>query len=81
MCSQFGNMLVLAAAYNHGKLKHYVPEEKLRSLLDRTIAFLNYHAPISQTCKIDSRILERIRQRLFPFQEISIAVDNGHVPT
>lgn len=65
MCSQFGNVLVLAATYRHERLKRYVPRDRLRSLLDRTIAWLGRLAPISQTCKADCLILQRIQNSLF----------------
>lgn len=79
-CSQFGNLLVLAATYTHEKLKVYVPEDKLRYLLDRTITFLDRLAPISQTCKADCWILRRIRQWVFQTKDPGTAVEEVDVP-
>ena len=77
--SQFGNMLVLAATYQHEKLRCYVPRDKLVSLLDRTIASLSQLGAISQTCKADCWILRRIRDRMFPAVDPSSNV-NGINP-
>lgn len=58
-------MLVLAATYRDERLQQYISGEQLRSLLDRTISWLGRLAPISQTCKADCWILQRIRGSLF----------------
>lgn len=63
-------MLVLASTYQHQNLRHYIPREKLLTLLDRTIGTLNRLAPISQTCRADCWILRRIRNSMFPGAEI-----------
>lgn len=58
-------MLVLAASYN-SYLKTFIPEERFRNLLERTITFLRRLAPISTTCTLDCSILEKINRLLFP---------------
>lgn len=69
-------MLVLAATYQHERLQRYIPGEQLRSLLDRTIAWLGRLSPISQTCKADCWILQQIRSSLFPAMDRSRDVNS-----
>lgn len=56
---QFGNLLVLQAAYRHPILRDLVPREKLTHLLTKTIVFLRNLSPISPTLRYDAEILER----------------------
>jgi hypothetical protein len=60
MYSQFGNMLVLTAAYYNKDLNSLVRTERLKKLLTRTIGFLKNLAPISPTAKLDAHILEEL---------------------
>jgi hypothetical protein len=64
LCSQFGNMLVLAATYN-SHLRKLIKKEKLLNLLDRTIDFLRRHTNISPTLKKDAEILTDVKTQLF----------------
>lgn len=63
--AQFGNMLVLSAAYKSKTLGHYVERAKLSHLFDRTIKMLSDLAPISQTLAKDSVILQCLRKVVF----------------
>nr|OQO17415.1 hypothetical protein B0A51_15582 [Rachicladosporium sp. CCFEE 5018] len=67
--AQFGNMLVLAAAYNHQVLRQLVPADRFSELLERTIRFLRRLSPISSTCKQDCGILEKLSRHLFPVKD------------
>ncbi|KAI6837593.1 hypothetical protein KC332_g8898 [Hortaea werneckii] len=67
--AQFGNMLVLSAAFQDGVLKQMIDEERFKYLLERTISFLRRLAPISPTCGIDCGILENIQRVLFGTSE------------
>ena len=61
---QFGNMLVLAAAYQSPRLREFVDRERLEELLLRTIRVLSDHKEISPTLSKDAEILEVIRKSL-----------------
>ncbi|KAK5108816.1 hypothetical protein LTR62_007790 [Meristemomyces frigidus] len=63
--AQFGNMLVLAAAYYSKHLNSLVPATRFKTLLERTIAFTGKAAGFSPTCKVDSEILEDLHWTLF----------------
>ncbi|KAK3669141.1 hypothetical protein LTR78_010981 [Recurvomyces mirabilis] len=63
--AQFGNMLVLSAAYYSKNLNPMVPPDHFKTLLERTVAFLRRVASISPTCKVDSEILEELHWRSF----------------
>lgn len=67
---QFGNMLVLAAAYK-SLLRVLIDREKLRQLLDRTIHFLLRSKTISPTLVKDAEILSKIRQHIFESDNIA----------
>ncbi|GIZ48832.1 hypothetical protein CKM354_001187800 [Cercospora kikuchii] len=67
--AQFGNMLVLSAAFNSKYIDPLVPRERFKSLLERTISFLRRLAPISPTCAADCGILEKFNRTLFPLEE------------
>lgn len=62
--SQFGNMLVLAAAYG-SSLSELVEREKLEWLLKRTIKFLIRYQNVSPTLRADARILTEIYLKIF----------------
>lgn len=61
---QFGNMLVLSAAYN-SPLRPLVDGDKLLSLLDRTIKFLAQNRYISPSLRRDADILSSIKRKMF----------------
>ena len=63
--AQFGNMLVLSAAYKSKTLGQYVERGKLSHLFDRTIKMLGDLAPISQTLAKDCFILQCLRRVVF----------------
>ncbi|KAK5168631.1 uncharacterized protein LTR77_005940 [Saxophila tyrrhenica] len=63
--AQFGNMLVLSAAYYNKWLSNFVDRGEFCRLLERTIAFLRKLANISPTCGIDCMILENIHRMIF----------------
>ena len=63
--AQFGNMLVLSAAYKSKTLGQYVERGKLSHLFDRTIKMLGDLAPISQTLAKDCHILQGLRKVVF----------------
>ena len=63
--AQFGNMLVLSAAYKSKTLGQYVERGKLSYLFDRTIKMLGDLAPISQTLAKDCFILQCLRRVIF----------------
>lgn len=62
--AQFGNLLVLQAAYKHPMLKQFVDGETLRDLLWKTINFLRSLAPISPSLAQDVLILEDAASKL-----------------
>ncbi|KAF3169811.1 hypothetical protein TWF225_004694 [Orbilia oligospora] len=62
--AQFGNLLVLQAAYKHPKLREFVNRATLGDLLDKTIRFLHTLAPISPSLALDAQILEDASSKL-----------------
>jgi hypothetical protein len=62
---QFGNMLVLSAAWHTFFLRKLIDRDRFQELLDRTIGFLSKLSSISPTCRDDCKILRKIRQFLF----------------
>lgn len=69
--AQFGNMLVLSAAYKSKTLGQYVERGKLSHLFDRTIKMLGDLAPISQTLAKDCFILQCLRKVVFEVNDSS----------
>ena len=63
--AQFGNMLVLSAAYKSKTLGQYVERGKLSHLFDRTIKMLSDLGPISPTLMKDCSILRCLREVVF----------------
>jgi hypothetical protein len=76
-CSQFGNMLVLSAAYYNKDLNSLVRTERLKKLLKRTIHFLQDLAPISPTSKLDCGILEELYWLAFGVSQHASAIDDN----
>ncbi|KKY25262.1 putative c6 zinc finger domain-containing protein [Phaeomoniella chlamydospora] len=64
--AQFGNMLILAAAYQSPRLKAYVDRHELERLMRRTIKILEEHKDVSPTLREDALILEQIQGNLPP---------------
>ncbi|KAK7424360.1 hypothetical protein QQZ08_008618 [Neonectria magnoliae] len=64
--AQWGNLLVLSAAFKDPVLHMYVDEELLRSLFHRTILFLRQSATATSSLRIDMHILEGLQRDLFP---------------
>ncbi|KAF3923255.1 hypothetical protein ABW21_db0201104 [Orbilia brochopaga] len=62
--AQFGNLLVLQAAYKHPMLNRFVDKDTLRDLLNKTIHFLQTLSPISPSLGQDVVILEDARSKL-----------------
>jgi len=65
MYRQFGNMLVLSAAWSTHDLRRFIDQDRFQELLDRTIGLLSKFSSISPTCREDCNILEKIQQFLF----------------
>ncbi|RDA88602.1 hypothetical protein CP532_5819 [Ophiocordyceps camponoti-leonardi (nom. inval.)] len=63
--AQWGNMLVLAAAYKDPILREWIDEELLQQLFTRTIQFLRQSATATSSLMIDMRILEGLQRDLF----------------
>ncbi|RDA93725.1 hypothetical protein CP533_0214 [Ophiocordyceps camponoti-saundersi (nom. inval.)] len=63
--AQWGNMLVLAAAYKDPVLRKMVDEETLQHLFAKTIQFLRQSATATSSLTLDMRILEGIQRDLF----------------
>lgn len=61
--AQFGNLLVLQAAYNSTQLKELVDGQQLENLFVRTLAWYRTLAPISPALKRDLHILEGVYSR------------------
>lgn len=62
---QFGNLLVLSAAYKSKTLGALVPSERLDWLFNRTIKLLKGLSPISQTLAKDCQILISLKRVVF----------------
>ncbi|KAH0566193.1 hypothetical protein GP486_000407 [Trichoglossum hirsutum] len=56
--AQFGNLLVLQAAYRSELLRETVNADDLKYLMEKTIQFFKHLSPISPTLRIDANILE-----------------------
>ncbi|OHE91477.1 hypothetical protein CORC01_13210 [Colletotrichum orchidophilum] len=63
--AQWGNLLILAAAFRDPYLHHLVPRELLKTLFRRTISMLDKHAQSSSSLTIDMHILQHIEKELF----------------
>ncbi|PGH15145.1 hypothetical protein AJ80_05657 [Polytolypa hystricis UAMH7299] len=68
--AQFGNMLVLSAAYM-SPLSRYMDRDQLRVLFDRTITFLLQSKNISPTLRRDAEILTLVEQKIFESPQLS----------
>jgi hypothetical protein len=63
--AQWGNLLVLSAAYKDPVLRRFVEEDLLRTLFHRTIAFLRQSSTATSSLRVDMRILEGLQRDLF----------------
>jgi hypothetical protein len=64
-CSQWGNLLTLAAVFRDPTLHGYVDEQLLKELFSKTIAFFRIIAPPTSALHIDLRILEGLERKLW----------------
>ncbi|KAM0236997.1 hypothetical protein ACHAP5_009193 [Fusarium lateritium] len=62
---QWGNLLILSAAYRDPVLHAYVDERLLQTLFQRTIEFFRQSATGTSSLRTDMRILEGIQRELF----------------
>ncbi|PON23525.1 hypothetical protein TGAM01_v207759 [Trichoderma gamsii] len=79
--AQWGNLLVLAAAYKDNVLREFVPKDLLRELFHKTIAFLRQSATHTSSLRIDMHILEGLQRDLFPLDgrmPSSFSSNTGH---
>ncbi|KAF5507236.1 putative transcriptional regulatory protein [Colletotrichum aenigma] len=63
--AQWGNLLVLAAAYRDPILGKYINRGHLQALFKRTTKMLGMHAHVNSTLLTDKNILESIERDLF----------------
>lgn len=64
-CSQWGNLLVLSAAYKDPVLHQFVDEELLKNLFQRTILFFRQSSTETSSLRMDLYILEGLQRDLF----------------
>ncbi|RPA99602.1 hypothetical protein L873DRAFT_1827964 [Choiromyces venosus 120613-1] len=62
--AQFGNLLVLQAAYQSPALKNMVPQHLLAELFQKTVHWLQTLSPISSALRRDAQILENAAAKL-----------------
>jgi hypothetical protein len=65
--AQWGNLLVLSAAFRDPVLHTYVDEELLRTLFHKTIQFLRQSATATSALRNDLHILEGLQRDLFSY--------------
>ncbi|GKU15239.1 unnamed protein product, partial [Fusarium langsethiae] len=65
--AQWGNLLVLSAAFRDPVLHSYVDEELLQTLFHKTIKFLRQPATATSALRTDMRILEGLQKDLFSY--------------
>ncbi|KAJ9412583.1 hypothetical protein FOXG_17064 [Fusarium oxysporum f. sp. lycopersici 4287] len=63
--AQWGNLLILSAAFRDPILHTYVDEELLRTLFHKTIQFLRQSATATSALRTDMHILEGLQRDLF----------------
>ncbi|KNB18892.1 hypothetical protein FOXG_16295 [Fusarium oxysporum f. sp. lycopersici 4287] len=64
---QWGNLLILSAAFRDRILRTYVDEELLRTLFHKTIQFLRQSATATSALLTDMHILEGLQRDLFSY--------------
>lgn len=67
--AQWGNVLCLQAAHKDPMLSKYINKEQLQSLLDKTLAFLRFHAAPTSALSTDVKILEWTGHKLELYAE------------
>ncbi|EXA29710.1 hypothetical protein FOVG_18824 [Fusarium oxysporum f. sp. pisi HDV247] len=65
--AQWGNLLILSAAFRDPILRTYVDEELLRTLFHKTIQFLRQSATATSALLTDMHILEGLQRDLFSY--------------
>ncbi|KAH7461780.1 hypothetical protein FOMA001_g18778 [Fusarium oxysporum f. sp. matthiolae] len=65
--AQWGNLLILSAAFRDPILYIYVDEELLRTLFHKTIQFLRQSATATSALRTDMHILEGLQRDLFSY--------------
>ncbi|KAL3587520.1 hypothetical protein FPOAC2_13417 [Fusarium poae] len=65
--AQWGNLLILSAAFRDPILHTYVDEELLRTLFHKTIQFLRQSATATSALRTDMHILEGLERDLFGY--------------
>ncbi|OBS17242.1 hypothetical protein FPOA_12269, partial [Fusarium poae] len=65
--AQWGNLLVLSAAFRDPVLHTFVDEELLRTLFHKTIQFLRQSATATSALRTDMHILEGLQRDLFSY--------------
>ncbi|KAJ6436396.1 C6 finger domain-containingprotein [Purpureocillium lavendulum] len=79
--AQWGNLLVLAAAYQDPTLRHSVNGDLLKGLFERTLLFLRRSAAGAGALRLDMLILEGLYQDLFVHNLIyNLLPDDGDQP-
>jgi hypothetical protein len=63
--AQWGNLLVLSAAYRDPVLNQFIDEDLLRTLFHKTIQFLRQSATSTSSLRADLHILEGLQRDLF----------------
>ncbi|KAF9775123.1 hypothetical protein IL306_006801 [Fusarium sp. DS 682] len=65
--AQWGNLLILSAAFRDPILHTYVDEELLRTLFHKTVQFLRQSATATSALRTDMHILEGLQRDLFSY--------------
>ncbi|KAH7187861.1 hypothetical protein BKA60DRAFT_665037 [Fusarium oxysporum] len=85
--AQWGNLLILSAAFRDPILRTYVNEELLRTLFHKTIQFLRQSATATSALRTDMHILEGLQRDLFSYDprtnssfSIGTSVPGCHTP-
>ncbi|KAI6784471.1 uncharacterized protein J7T54_006516 [Emericellopsis cladophorae] len=78
--AQWGNLLVLSAAFREPVLQQFINEDLLKILFERTIGFLRQSATNSSSLRTDLHILEGLRRELFyiPEPQTSSSFSSSH---
>ncbi|KAF9784230.1 hypothetical protein IL306_007814 [Fusarium sp. DS 682] len=69
--AQWGNLLILSAAFQDPILRTYVDEELLRTLFHKTIQFLRQSATATSALRTDMHILEGLQRDLFSYDPLT----------
>ena len=83
MSSQWGNLLVLSAAYKDPVLHRHVDADLLQELLQKTIRFFKQSSTVTSSLRTDMHILEGLQRDLFlpdPRTGSSFSSQSMHTP-